>query len=161
GTLYARGDPMPADPERAASLLGRACDAEVAGACRELAALVMADRGRALELEVRGCALGDGAACLEVARLDPKQAARTIIRACKLDVADACGALERGLADLEDVAQLEEVCAAGSGAVCLHLGTLLTRSDKAGAARAFDRACQAHHALACQTLGKMYVDADG
>ena len=105
GTMYAEGNGVAADQNRAVEMLTKACDAGSAEGCRHLAKHYQSGRGvaedqaRAVSLYLRSCNGGNGAACAEAGgrlffgygtKADTKRAGILLDKACDLEDARSC-----------------------------------------------------------------------
>ncbi len=141
------------NPQRAASLLQRACDSGDWRGCVDLADMAAGGAGidrdepRAAALYRRACDGGVGAAC------DKGGAMYLDGRGVTRDVATAASMLERA-------------CEDGSRDGCNRLGVIYTRGiavsrDEARAATLYDKACAQSLGIACVNLGIAYQNGRG
>lgn len=178
GTLYLGVAGLPRDEARAREALEPACVGEIATACAPLGELVAtADAAEGLEWMLRGCTLGDGAACTgaavrveqgEGAASDLGRARELLDQGCIRGDGEGCAMLamrfaQTGRAELAS-APLERGCELQAPVACSMLGLArLTGQggrpkDPAGAVDALMRACALEHASSCTTAGALLIE---
>ena len=163
--------------ESAHSRLERECGAGTAAACARLASQLASDPAsadRSLQLQARACELGDGPACVAVARAGlsgPSEArgaaGASLARACELGAASGClqlaGLHRRGVLVAADLGRARELtsraCLGNAPLGCGELGRMQQRGlggapDPRAALASYRRGCEHHDALACFELGR-------
>lgn len=175
------------DREQGMAILDRLCQNEqVARACSNLAYWYdnplpnqAVDAPRALVWYERGCRLGDGVGCNNLANLllagrgtepNEAQAVRYIQRSCELDYAPGCFRAavitQRGLLLARDDAQVERLldkgCALGDAASCHDLGYLYFEGvhaprDQDRALALFAQSCDMGLPRGCGTQAWLYM----
>ncbi|BDG02968.1 tetratricopeptide repeat protein [Anaeromyxobacter oryzae] len=173
-TLLGAGMPPSVRPDlpRAARLLGRGCGGDDVPSCSALAEVylqglggVAADPARGLELLDRACARKHEESCFAKATWSGPAGG-----ACRRGVAAGCtrvGAAftAAGRSDARIAAGehlLRAACRDGDGEGCTLHGGLLQklRSDAAGAASAYRRACELRAGEGCARLAALYRDGE-
>ncbi len=148
GILYAKGDGVAKDIQRAIELYRKACDAGDAWGCNNLAFKykngngLKKDMKQAANLFEKACLAGNGPSCNQAGRLyergngvtkDQRRAVYFYEKGCRQENWDSC--LNLGV-----------MCAQGRG----------MKRDHERAVNLFEKACEAGYAMGCGNLGVMY-----
>jgi len=189
GILYAKGDGVAKDIQRAIELYRKACDAGDAWGCSNLAFKYKNGNGlekdmkQAATLFEKACLAGNGQSCNEAGRLyergngvtkDQRRAVYFYEKGCRQENWDSClnlgvmCAQGRGLErDYERAVSLfEKACEAGDPMSCGNLGVMYGKGwgvkvDHGRAAELYEQACKAGKAIHCGNLGVKVLRGEG
>jgi TPR repeat protein len=146
--MYATGDGVEREADKAVELAKRSCDARSPRGCVALGLLseigvgVPKDEKRAFDVYQRACRDGYAYGCYRLAStylaghgvaVDPAKATELLRNACNAD----------------------------EQAACAQVAAATEQSDPSAAARVWEKACEAGHARSCASLGKLYEDGRG
>lgn len=186
GWMHAEGRGVVRDPQRAAALYRKACDAANFHGCSRLGTLyeagfgVVTDAQKARSLYARACDLGGSYGCSNLAELalvgkgmrrDARKALSLFAKSCDFGNVKACRKLgvlyEEGRDAPRDAARAvtyyQRACDGHVTEACTRLANLVAarRHDDVRASALFSRACEAGDRDACAIYNRRLYDGRG